>query len=885
MKHDEGKRQTPLSNLLPNEMEWRIRLNHLAFKGINEWDLEHWDWILAAEDPDSRIERFVANEAHKPIFILNQLLGKDESIKHGSSILAVIKYISRHYCRPPIQDDTPMAWGTIRRTLDARHNMAPDEFKNLLRRLVYHCSRVWPSAIVSVSQAAAEYIKSIPINSAPDRTSGYAQRTMVFNYALKLFERPARSEPLRHRRDNWNAQKVLLNMSLGLDKPLVINNDAYRAIRMVMIGLPKSDPEQRVATRLTASWPPYREIWDGIDEQRQPQDNLSMSVKAGALSREAGNAESNIDRSLGHLGGAVLGETSSIQTRSLPPRIWQGRDASANIYISWAARVRATRNAHEAWEMFNDKPDPHIKPNFQVYAELFQKLYAREAHSWNLPGDGREHFPVYDANLTDVEKARVAPPGANELYKRMLSEGCRPVGKCLVILVRHAPNLGFARRCLIDSGLDKEIIENLTDSPLPQFTMLSRIPLPIFNAYIRLLCRIQPNYLERARPKRHRSGFMDRFKQLKRVLLLLETRFPRRLQMRDLAYKAPWYEFLGTLALRHKTFHPDKSLQSTDTESLRLFLSIYARRQLGPDTTMFFLMNSMLRKVFRWRHQSTLTNIATTDVINPQTPVMISDTREFDEEYFDKLTTLAFTKLKEMFDQFTTPAQSPETDGTGVEIPPFFHTIRAQHLHIYLRTLALFKDEDEIVKVMYWVLEAWELDSVLEDAKNPDNKGQYGMMARIFTFFRAYGDRFMDPETMSRFESQLHTLNKTKGCTWHWPSDEEVEGYIAYDSQEASPSLFGLLSKQAQIDAAKLAQGDIDASRPRDHDSVNIIRGVEGELKDVENLLEGFDQFKEYEEDQEIEEEEEEDVDDKTLMKQRKFGSRRSSRQRRGKKR
>ncbi|EOO01961.1 hypothetical protein UCRPA7_2478 [Phaeoacremonium minimum UCRPA7] len=283
----------------------------------------------------------------------------------------------------------------------------------------------------------------------------------------------------------------------------------------------------------------------------------------------------------------------------------------------------------------------------------------------------------------------------------------------------------------------------------------------------------------------------------------------------------------------------------------------------------------MVRKAFRWRNQSTLSGVS--DAMNTDVPPTLLAKRDREAQRFNEVITLAYSKLKDMFEKLRTPAQPLVVNATEVDAPALLHTIRPQHIHVYLRTAAMFRDVDEVIRVMDWVLQAWELDSVLEDAKSPDFRGQYSLMARVFAFFRAYGDKYIEPEVMSRFESQLRELNEQKGCTWHWPSDEEVEEYNAFAfSEEGLPSLFDdPYLKQAGTSATDLVRG-AEVNKPNDDNLVDTgaEEGIEDE--DIENRKDqDLDEFEE--------EEEEEDVDDETLAKKQKFGSRRSSRQRRRK--
>src|SRR3569833_3115681 len=87
---------------------------------------------------------------------------------------------------------------------------------------------------------------------------------------------------------------------------------------------------------------------------------------------------------------------------------------------------------------------------------MFEKLSAavERPQSAALPGDGREVFPIHDANLSALEKARLKPHRAAAVYRQMLQDGYRPVGMCRADLARHASTLPEAIQYLRDSPLD-----------------------------------------------------------------------------------------------------------------------------------------------------------------------------------------------------------------------------------------------------------------------------------------------------------------------------------------------------------------------------------------------------------------------------------------------
>ncbi|KAI8315504.1 hypothetical protein K4K61_001484 [Colletotrichum sp. SAR11_59] len=233
----------------------------------------------------------------------------------------------------------------------------------------------------------------------------------VFNAALQAVSEPAAEKPYDRATCNWKAITALLSLSSGLPRPLVIERQSYRAIRQILLMLPKTVTERDTASALASSWPPYRILRDGMEEKANAEDYLSRVVKAGMMMQEAGYAKQPVDDVTDILGGRAPDGSPTVQTRANYPRRIHYDQAA------WAALIRTTRNSQEAWAMFKNPPEANMEPNWQVYWELIVKIAAKPAdldHN-NLPGDGREVSPFDDRNLTDFEKARTKTNGLEVL--------------------------------------------------------------------------------------------------------------------------------------------------------------------------------------------------------------------------------------------------------------------------------------------------------------------------------------------------------------------------------------------------------------------------------------------------------------------------------------
>lgn len=766
LRQDEAAMETSVSNFLQDPLGFETRIKRMAYKGIDRNDLDHWLWILEAEDADAKVERLTSTDRHKPIFVLMAILRTDEYMCKGSSLVKLYDYIARNYFRadPMYRQELPQ--GALRRSLDNGLNMTTTHFMLLIKRVMHHCLKTWPSSIVTIARLVVSYMRTIPANTWPKKTNrrtGYADQCRVFNHALCSFRRVSSLNPLGNLQHNWKAQRILLGYSAGLRRPLVINRWGYRAIRVVLLGLKKSQAERRTAVRHAHAWPPYRKRLDGTEEREDPEEWLSRSVKAGVLKRQEGYTDNTLDHALESLGGAGLQDSVTVQTRSGAPRFWSGNRRSLSIFSAWAAKVKATRSAYEAWQMCQDPPLPNLKPNFQVYAEMFSKLFSAEIDhaSSILPGAAKEVYPPHHVNLTEFERERLRPLSVDELYERMLRDGNRPVKHCLALLVRNASTVDKAAQYLRDSPLDREAVKSLTKALNPTYDSVKQIPVRIFHAYVGLLCSRQahrrwvhnPNVAEH----RPRPEVLARYDYLKRAIRLVCARSgPRRSSA-----PAPWHTVMQALAHRKLVLRPWCSQWEDNLVALRIMLSLFNtyKTSEGLHPIPFDCLARCTSKALR--DDGTSAGLA-------------KNARQ--------LIATAHQTLKSTLRELTTPVQAP-SERIADSLPPLYHELSAAHLQTYLEMLARLGDADEAVQLIEWVLMSWEQSpAILEQARDPNHK-QWAMLGQAFVCFRAIFEGRVSDEIMGRIEARFEEL-KAKGSTWLWPSDEDVKEYMEWKSGE-----------------------------------------------------------------------------------------------------
>ncbi|KAI0202833.1 hypothetical protein F4808DRAFT_420016 [Astrocystis sublimbata] len=738
------------------EADWTDGFNSLAARGWTRRQLDHWQWILSGENGDVRAQRLVATEGPTPIFLLMLLLRSDETYRQPTSLTSLIRHTTeKHMVSTTRTPTTPLNLGTI---------LSASQFMILVRRLIYHVQRLHSPSIVAVARLAAAYITSLPNDPhhKHQRTT-FRDQCTVFNTVLSCLTRPASQEPLINMEFNWRAQRVLLTMSDGLKPPLVVNKASYQALRRVLIGMKKSAEERAVALRYAKTSPPYRKDFDGRDLKRTPYDDMSRSVRAAVMMREGGYPNDHYDQALGALGGVGQG-APTIQTRSLAPTQWAGEKEFLNVYSNWAMHIRSTRNAVEAWRAFNKFAEKaELPPNFQVYTEMFLKLQASplntESSSDLLPGDARETFPVHDANYSQYELARQAPPTLPELYAEMMSRGIRPRGFALHNLVRNAKSVEQGLQYLQDSGFPESVVKSLGPFRVPSISALRRLPLLCFSSYIELLCRLQPN----------RRGWdiipSDELCFINHAIRLVDLRLTPD-TTEGATFRPPFHVILRALARPHIVVR-NGSAQDNNLEALTLFMHTLqtARKGPGVDAELFLLLCRIIEKTAHSRLRSQY----------PAERASMVPLLPHAQDFIDKVTSI--------FSQLTKPIVGELSD--SLPIAQFKFPLRPPHLHAYMRALAFLGAMDEMKNLILWMIDNYKF--VNEEAGRLPYRGQ-DMIAKIFCAFHAFAEPTLDDEVLDELDGRMDRLI-ADGGVWRWPTEEETEKYIHLDAGGGSERL------------------------------------------------------------------------------------------------
>lgn len=799
MMRAETARPTGLSEHLIAEQVLAQKLEFLASKGIMMEDIELWLWILRPEDPVEMASRLSSADRPVPPFVILQVLSLRREYNDPVTLSRLYVSISRAVCGEVFpQFSTPESLDCERNPPEAtsvsqldkaspqyRYRWPPNLFIRLLYMMTRHSLHTWPASLPSIARLAERYIETI----TPPERKGISQELVVrqrqnyiHNAALVIFSHNARSMPLANLRYNWEAQKVMLALSMKLPRPPVIDQAGFRAIRSVLGGLRRSKPERFVASRLSKAWPPYRQAWDGLDEKRPVEDDYSRSVKAGILAREAGYAPQDADLTLDIIGGAALGKMPFINYRTTSPKL--GDEASSSVIMPWAASIKATRNAQEAWQAFLRPPQAGLLPCAIIYNEMFLKLYAREVIRPDaLPGTGLEVHPVHEANLTEFEKARLQPPHPSQLYEQMRNQGIRPVGPCLQVLLKNATSLKEIARYLMDSRQDVQasrMFIELIDRRKPaehyepdEVKHILNMPLHVFRASAVGVTRTLPyswrhEGLTRKNPDLHR---MENLINITRIRMGHEKN----------SNMSVWHVIFDALArpaiavLPQPGGLPPGAYEIENRiHALRIFMRVFhhVHKTTGiVDIVMFDKLCLILRRAIT--------------AINFQR----GQSKWFDEVIDDAHATLkaAAAKLSQRINT------DKDQRSHFLKLPSFGYRLGPVQVRSYFRTLAYLGDHDELLTRIEWIISEGlgedgreELLDTARDPEHPDHERLYISLL----MFKSYMSHQVPPETMDALKARVIKISEEKGLAWSWPDDEDVASFMDAERYRGDEAAF-----------------------------------------------------------------------------------------------
>ncbi|TWU78191.1 hypothetical protein ED733_007785 [Metarhizium rileyi] len=764
-----------LRELLPTPEENKCMLKHAALAGHSQRAIERYIYILRGRNDDARCKRYLEIPTSVPLFIFHYLIRQSSGISDAVTLQRMIDSSRLYY------DTSSMPKSNHPETkVGAEKGLHIDRqnFNSSMRLLAHQCCRLEPRFVVKLAGLASQYIQSM---SVPARNGGknYIAQCDLFNACLQTFRPEPNVQVAQRAMPNayfWEAQRILLSMSAGLEKPLLISRGGFRAIREVLSGQSKNHAELYSAARHAPTWPPYLQPGHGMDERTEPEDNWSRAISAGMLMQEAGFAKDDADHAMDILQGMTQDGTPTIQQRAMLSR--------RRRIGTWEASIRATRNAQEAWERFRNSPEEGMKPGLEQYTVMFEKLVLRdvEPDSRISPGDKALNFPTqHEANLAEFERARLRPPSVSELYQHMRLNGVQPGGTCLRILVANTASLETAHQYLRDSTEKDRIVRNLiAEEPDPE--LLRAVPIGLFAAYIHVCLREQGR----------RAG-----NQMMRVIGLAESRLSQE--------QSRWVPYIWGVILKELSQHHN-AMGISLHEQLHLMFRVMdtIEKAEGVQLSTFGQFHKGIRKVIR-RQLIKLLAMDKEGKLFVKSPfaqalycrpcaATANDVQarhslpqnEIGEEGASQQTGAevslmneARARMKYMFQALVQKELHAREYLDGCQTAPLEamnsrkDVVQSDHAYDYMLTLGYLGEFEEMGRLLGWLIQQWGQFDVVSSLNEMDEAPSYADFFETLCIFRLVAEPMLMDDRVSTLLQKL----ADSGLNWTWPDDEAVETY------------------------------------------------------------------------------------------------------------
>ncbi|RAL01689.1 uncharacterized protein BO80DRAFT_405480 [Aspergillus ibericus CBS 121593] len=789
-------------------------LNYLAARQYSAADVVAWAWVLKSSTPYEAILRILLLEAERssdkdcsiktvppfiPLLLLRQSL--------DTKAFRLLLIYSLHLMSGQAVPTSDIAMEAIANGAVFDRPQVPGNTKPLIEpnmcatyvvRLLHHARELWPQAQLTIARAFAFYLDNLQCGGeggtvATERINQFMADK--FNTVLRILSLPCRHGPFTSASIQQQAQFELLRAMARHRPALPVTRRGYQGIVAVQIAHKKT-PEERQSAELRApSWPPWKEDKIGFDVKRGVEGMKSRAMRVLSQMKEAGYSRSRWEEMSSILAGWDTDKSPTIQTRSLMSRPETAHGPSGNPnHTIWAARIRATRTVREAWACFLSYRDQGLPPRGTIYAAMAEKLIFRQKavrhsshqHSQALPGDGREVFPE-PSSVRDWIYVSTEPPPLEDLLREMLSQGIRPRGRFLALLLRNAPTFGSGLDYLCCSDLTNEQLEELCTVSGPKrgdqahkSKVLDRLPDYLISSFITFLCNFSTVGHRGLVQSDSRAGDMfpillgrhstnssytaTLFAYAEELKRREDLRHPKilahaihLLQLRQSRSPQTWIQVMSALARDRVGYSSHRMGRHA-----RLALSWYEllelaswmdRRQIELSLEGFQILCSSFSRVVvaGVKHPDSVEDglAIVSDVARRGRLISFKDT----STRFEDMVQSGLSILKTRFDElvFLDPKTSSffersrtsiqDATGSQVTVPSLFHVPSPAVLHAFVRALGFAEDTDGLLSLLRWMRQ-YEL--TLKE-KYDENLNGERMMRQIIVavrmFFEGYWGR------------------------------------------------------------------------------------------------------------------------------------------------
>ncbi|KAJ5577197.1 hypothetical protein N7535_004123 [Penicillium sp. DV-2018c] len=814
---------------------------YLSARGYDAADVTAWAWIMKSRNPHEAMLRLLSFEMDRaksgarspnvPPFITLFLLRQQNLDSHTFRLLLIHSLHLMSGQPFPITKDPGQSLEYVNQPslADFRPMIDSGTCMILVVRLIRHARRVWPQALLTIARAFARFLSVVRVDEKDLSTLAKLHddrvKTAKFNNCLWLLSLPASIAPYRSASIQQQAQFELLRAMATHEPVLPVTRQGYRAVVAVQLAHKKTFEERQSAELKAPSWPPWKEEKLGIDSQRGNEGMYSRAMQVLSQMKDAGYSHRLWEDISSILAGWDTDGSPTVQTRAMmrrPQALPDREGSNPNHHEIWVARIRSTRTVREAWACFLSYEDQGLPPKGAIYAAMAEKLiYRRNAMRDNfddlihvLPGDGREVHPE-PASARDIIYVASEPPTLDELVDHMGSQGLRPSGRFLSLLLQSASSLQSGLHYLQCSVLTDAQVAALTtvqaksrDYQTMGHDAVQELPDLVFGSFIKFLCT--HSCLASPAVGTHNILTAERFPALiasncltgpkSNLLTYLEENpgcqhYPRALwhaiqlaKLRRAPYTPTWTHILSALTReRPHGAHGPRSRSIARILSWHQALKALSwmrQHDLNLSEEGFRILCVTFPKAIDAALKHPGTAEQSYSLIHKARIHRLESKNEGED--VDALLQYGLHVLKNEFDHLVLPAsktsvhaeQSVFATSNGpnaqLNVPSMLHTPSPATLHAFVRALGSVGDDQGLLHLLQWMSQSVDLlRETAEEHSNGDKMIRRTLVA-IRVFLEGRQSR-IDARVPSDLVSEAYDLVRRTG--WNWPSDAEVAEY------------------------------------------------------------------------------------------------------------
>lgn len=739
-----------------DESEFKLadeELDLLESKGYTAKSVENWASTLTNMSSILAAENFLPGKEIPPLFV-------------------VLLFLRRRHVKQ-------LALGIIMRHIDLRLQYEEPEWstlKLLVLRLLRHARMVWPESlpwVASVFTTEAKKIWDKVQNEGNIPSAKLSNLTHFCNALLAQLSIPASIYPILASLHQQNAQFQILRFMADRSPALIMTRTGFRATARTQLAHAKTLQEQEWAELKGASWPPWKQDRNAMDEVKGYKFGASRASRILHRMYEAGYAGHQWENLAELYAGWDTDLSPTIQTRTTLPNLSIGQRNNKRIEgLLWAGRVRSTRTRREAWACFLAYEASNVPPNQEVYHAMFEKLHYPEVElrrrdsqstlqehtrieSTLLPGDTKEVWPEPKSPI-NVTYVAEPIPSYEQLYHRMTEKGIQPKSRLLAFMIETSRDFLMTMDIMesaqddFGGGLRRLLNASIFHQPSP-----SLLPDYVLAAFIRFLCHFgrftSPPRVEPIAPSPEYHE--DRFKFDKHYLLEYAYSL--------LALLRPHYRPAWTAYMRKVLFTPFRNRMTTPIVRYKIICQLLdwmQQEDIDIDAEQFRLVCTAVAYAAQSAFRRSLST---------------QDARRVLTNGPRQIRTLFHNLISANVDPIQHSLTAPPANNAN-PIPP--HIPSPAILHAYVRALGILGDFEGLYSFSTWAASNHTDVTARANAQH----GGPRQLRRTLIAMRAAIDGVLEhgrasaPRELAELvKAQVESVDEWDG----WPSDDEVELY------------------------------------------------------------------------------------------------------------